>query len=366
METILLTGNEGYMGWPTMLKLGLAFPDSLIIGVDNGLRGNLVRNLKLEPLVNPEPIKERIEAAKSVFGSKNLRSDFISLTDYVKVRMLLKKFKPDVIIHMASQPSAPYSQRGLFEAQFTQTNNVLSCLNLIWAIKEVGLDNTHLIVTTTTGIYGAPKFPIPEGNLEHMNDVIPYPAMAGSFYHMSRAFDAANLWLASRQFKFPITEIRTSIVCGSSTVETRKDLKLRTRFDSDFYFGTVLNRFVTKALNEEPIQVYGKGLQRKPMISLEDACRSIVEVVKKGKQEKLQILNQVEKAISIVDLAKNVSKFFEERTGKVVTIEHIPNPRIEDEIHQMEIDNKKFKALLKNNFNQTVEESIKQIVEDLT
>ncbi len=48
-------------------------------------------------------------------------------------------------------------------ASYTQYNNNQATLNLLWSVKELGLvEHTHFI-STTTGVYGAPELPIPEG-----------------------------------------------------------------------------------------------------------------------------------------------------------------------------------------------------------
>lgn len=53
--------------------------------------------------------------------------------------------------------------------------------------------STHFIAATTTGVYGAPEYLIPEGfyEVEYKGgrDVVPHPHMAGSFYHMSKCND---------------------------------------------------------------------------------------------------------------------------------------------------------------------------------
>ena len=48
----------------------------------------------------------------------------------------LKKIKPDAIIHYAEQPSAPYSMIGRDQAVFTQHNNIIGTLNLLFAVKK--------------------------------------------------------------------------------------------------------------------------------------------------------------------------------------------------------------------------------------
>ena len=111
-------------------------------------------------------------------------------------------------------------------------------------------------------------------------DMIPFPGMAGSWYHMSKSNDVNNLWLANKQWRLSISDLRTSIVYGVETEETRLDSRLTTRFDFDFYFGVVINRFCAMVLSGYPITVYGKGEQRKPQISLEDCVQSNVNAVK--------------------------------------------------------------------------------------
>jgi len=70
-----------------------------------------------------------------------------------------------------------------------------------------------------------------------------------------------------------MSEVRTAIVYGTETPETRAH-DSPTRFDFDYYFGTVVNRFCAQAVAGYPITVYGKGEQRKPMVSLEDTVES--------------------------------------------------------------------------------------------
>jgi len=105
--------------------------------------------------------------------------------------------------------------------------------------------------------------------------------MGGSWYHQTKSFDAANMRLAESQFDFPLSEVRTAIVYGTETEETAAH-DSPTRFDFDYYFGTVVNRFCAQAVAGYPITVYGKGEQRKPMVSLEDTVESLVRLVEEG------------------------------------------------------------------------------------
>lgn len=365
MKRILVTGGDGYLGWPVCLRLLKMGHE--VYSVDNGLRRNLVHAVGGESGIPIKSRRERLKYAKETYESE-YTSFFYDLTVPNAVVEVLKYVKPDVILHLASQPSAPYSHIGMEEALFTQTNNISMLINIIWGLKKLDM-NPHLVVTTTTGIYGQPDFPIPEGWLKPKEMKIPYPNMAGSFYHMSRGFDAGNLWLASKMFDFPITELRTSIIGGSSTDETRDHESAANRFDFDFYFGVVTNRFVAQALMGKPISIYGKGDQQRPIISLEDACESTVNCVDLRDRipglDKYMIYNQTQGTISPVEISDTVRDTLGSEYHIPVRINYLPNPRVENEEAPMEMDNSRFISdLLPDGFRVGLKESIAQICHD--
>ena len=62
-----------------------------------------------------------------------------------------------------------------------------------------------------------------------------------------------------------IIDFRTSIVYGADTEETKKHNDLNTRFDFDYNFGVVINRFCAMSVIDHDITVYGKGLLKKTL-----------------------------------------------------------------------------------------------------
>ncbi len=345
----LITGVDGYLGWPTALKAMRRYPEALFIGVDNLARRRWVEECGAVSGVPILDMAQRLETAAR-HGLSNLRFIEGDLTDRDFVLQLLGMFRPDKVLHMAAQPSAPYSQINGELANYTQNNNTAATRNLIFGIKETGLNETTLITTTTTGVYGAPAFALPEGYMDvtrhGVTDRVPAPMMAGSWYHMSRAHDACNLYLAARQFPFPVVDIRTAIVYGLQTPETQLDPGLTTRFDFDFYFGVVANRFLAMCLVGHPITVYGQGLQAKPFISLEDAARSLVLALdREFPPGELHVFNQVERCVSIMELAASLEKAAQSH-GLPVEIRNVENPRIENEEHRMVIENDRFMDLI--------------------
>jgi nucleoside-diphosphate-sugar epimerase len=181
---------------------------------------------------------------------------------------------------------------------------------------------------------------------------------------MSRANDINNLYLAHHLWKLPLTDIRTSIVFGSETEETKLSDVLATRFDFDYYFGVVPNRFCAQAISNYPITIYGKGEQKKPMITLEDAAVSIINSVKMKKEKSYEVFNQESLLVSPKDLGNAVKKACES-VDIDVQLSHISNPRVEKEDHQMEMDNSGFINKLLKKEPQTLQQSINQMINSI-
>jgi nucleoside-diphosphate-sugar epimerase len=361
---ILVTGADGYLGWPVLLRLSRSLKNERIVGVDNGARREWVKEIGSVSAIPIADMKTREEAAHEL-GFANLTLIKADLTDRKVIYQLLNIYKPRAVVHLAAQPSAPYAHINGERADFTQENNTRMCRNLLWGLHELGLDNCHFIETTTTGVYGQPEMDIPEGFVEvdgwhNKKERIPYPGMATSWYHMSKAHDVNNLYLAHYMWKMPITDIRTSIIFGANTQETAIDQRLATRFDFDYYFGVVPNRFIAQALAGYPISIYGKGEQKKPMIALEDAVTSVVNAVFKTPEKSFVVYNQYSLLVSPKDLAEAIAKTGQEQ-GIAVKVEHIPNPRVEKEAHDMIMHNGKFRQILSTDVSVNLEHGIRDM-----
>ena len=348
--TILITGADGYVGWPTALRIADR-TDERVLGVDKLARRRWVETVGSVSAVPIAPIEDRLAAAADT-GRENLSIVEGDLVDRDFVAELLAVHEPRAVVHTAAQPSAPYSQINGERANDTQHNNLQATRNLLFGLQEAGLGETHVIETTTTGVYGAPEFPIPEGGAvmenEGEREEVPFPVMSGSWYHQTKGFDAANLRLANEQFSLPVSDVRTAIVYGSSTAETREDDRLATRLDFDYYFGTVAHRFCAQAVAGYPVTVYGRGEQRKPFVSLEDAVEGLARLALGDSEERPAahtVYNQVTRPISIVEVAETIASVGAEHDLDVA-VEHFENPREEDETHRMEIANDRYVDLI--------------------
>lgn len=332
---ILVTGADGYLGWPVMLRLAKTFPQERIVGVDNGKRRMWVREVGSVSAIPIASMVDRQEVAHDR-GFVNITLIEGDLADVEFVRELLGVFKPRVIVHLGAQPSVSYAEINAVKARYTMENNCSMLCNLLWTLKELNLLGTHFIETTSTGVYGSLADTVSKTNRE---------VLADSWMESSKVNNINLLYLAQKQWGLPVTDLRTAIIYGVGTRETREAHLLATRFDFDFYFGTVVNRFVAQALALFPLTVYGRGLQRRPVISLEDAVESVVRAVKVPSSNSFNIYNQMTGAIRIADLAQLVQKA-SDKLGLKAEVVHVSNPRIEKEDNEIEIDNRGFVKLL--------------------
>ena len=347
---ILLTGIDGYCGWPLALNISKKFKKSQIIGVDNLSRRKWVKQSKSDSAIPIKSMHQRIKTAKK-FGFSNIKFIKGDLSNALFTKNIFKKYDFDVVIHCASQPSAPYANSNLSNATFTLINNNISLLNILWSIKKFGKGNIKLINTSTTGVYGQPNFKIPEGFV-HINkqgkDILPFTNLGGSWYHITKSHDLNNLHLANRVWGTKIIDMRTAIVYGASTEDTSLHSDLNTRFDFDFNFGVVINRFCAMCAINHNLTVYGKGLQKRPFVSLVDFVKSITNLISYKQKKSFEVFNQTSELLSIRFLAETISKNAI-KLGLKSRVKFIKNPRVEKEKHNMKMENKNFLKILKSN-----------------
>ena len=227
---ILVLGGDGYLGWPTALHLSARGHDVGV--VDNFARRSYDSEMGVDSLVPIRQLQRRITTWKEVSG--NVIQPFIGdLTDNVFVEQTLREFAPEAIVHFAEQRSAPYSMIDRRHAVYTQVNNVVGTLNLLYAIAEID-PSIHLVKLGTMGEYGTPNIDIEEGFIEITHkgrtDLLPYPKQPGSFYHLSKVHDSHNIHFACRIWGLRSTDLNQGIVYGQVTPETLMHRDLLTRF----------------------------------------------------------------------------------------------------------------------------------------
>ena len=327
---ILVLGGDGYLGWPTALYLSRK--GHRVGVVDNFARRGYDLEMGVDTLIPIVSLQQRVRRWKEVSG--NDIDVFVGdLTDPTFVSETLATFEPDTVVHFAEQRSAPYSMIDRKHAVYTQVNNVVGTLNLVYAIAEQNRD-IHLVKLGTMGEYGTPNIDIEEGFIEITHrgrtDVMPYPKQPGSFYHLSKVHDSHNIMFACRIWGIRATDLNQGIVYGHETEETSLHPDLATRFDYDGVFGTVLNRFCVQAVTGHPLTVYGAGGQTRGMLNILDTLACVeLACANPADRGEFRVFNQFTESFSVAEMADMVAK---EYSGPV-TIEHPPTPRVEKEEH---------------------------------
>lgn len=338
---VLIAGIDGYLGWP--LAQHLTNRGHKIAGIDALLRRAWVREVGGTSAIPIASITQRLETFQKHFR-KHIDFQESNLLDYPSLKEFLSTFKPDAIVHLAEMPSAAYSMIDQEHSAFTQTNNVIGNLNLLWAIKET-CPTAHLVKLGTMGEYGTPDIDIPEGFFEiefrGRTTSLPFPRQANSIYHLSKVHDSHNTAFACKTWGISATDIMQGIVFGTHIDEMGTEPHLRTRLDFDQCFGTVVNRFCCQAVIGHPLTPYGRGQQKRGFLPLRDSMQCLtIAIENPPKAGEYRIFNQFEECYSINELAALVQQTARD-CGLTVEIQHLDNPRTEAEDHYYNPDRNK-------------------------
>ncbi|MFG6120790.1 NAD-dependent epimerase/dehydratase family protein [Thalassobacillus sp. B23F22_16] len=342
---IVVAGGDGFCGWPTALHLSNQGHEVSI--VDNLSRRKWDDELHSNSVTPIASLEDRVEKWKELTG-KEIKTFIGDLNHYDFLREVFRQTEPEAFVHFAEQRSAPYSMIDREHAVFTQQNNVIGNLNVLYAIKELAPE-CHLIKLGTMGEYGAPNIDIEEGyiEIEHngRKDVLPYPKQPGSFYHLSKVHDSHNIMFACKIWGIRATDLNQGIVYGLHTNETKMDPMLVNRVDYDGVFGTALNRFLIQAATGHDLTVYGSGKQTRSFLNIEDTVRC-VQIAAENPADKgeFRVFNQFTEYFSVKELADKVQKIAKEK-GLKTEIAYLENPRIEPEDHYYHAVNTRLREL---------------------
>ncbi len=346
---IFVLGGDGFCGWPTALHLSKLGHDVTV--VDNMSRRHIDIELEAESLTPIRPLGDRIKVWKEVSGRTIDLHTFTIGRHYHRLLSLIEEKRPDAIVHLAEQGSAPYSMKSSAHKHYTVDNNLNATNDVCAAIVESGID-VHLVHLGTIGVYGygTAGMRIPEGYLPISTEAsdgrwveqeILYPSNPGSIYHMTKTQDQFFFLFYNKNDGLKVTDLHQGVVWGTQTAETRLDERLINRFNYDGDYGTVLNRFLAQAAVGYPLTVHGTGGQTQAFIHIQDTVTCIQLAIENPPQtgERVNILNQMTETHRVRDLARIVS----DMTGATVT--NVPNPRNEPDENELIVSHDRFLAM---------------------
>ncbi|MHC4606330.1 MAG: UDP-sulfoquinovose synthase [Planctomycetota bacterium] len=335
---ILIAGIDGYLGWSLAQHLTLRGHE--VSGVDLFLRREWVEEFGSQSATPVASMEDRLEAFRETYG-KEIFFRKGDLRDQGFVESVFRGTRPEAVVHFGEMPSAPYSMASAGHAVFTQTNNIVGTLNILYAMKEISPD-AHLVKLGTMGEYGTPNVDIPEGFFEvefrGRKDRLPFPRQAGSWYHWSKVHDSNNVMFACRIWGLRSTDIMQGVVYGTRFNGMALDERLLTRYDMDQCFGTAINRFCAQAVIGHPLTIFGKGGQKRGFLPLRDSMQCLTLALENPPAEgEYRVFNQFEEVYGVSELAERVRKVANEM-GLSADIVHLENPRVEMEEHYFKPD----------------------------
>lgn len=350
MERVIVFGGDGFCGWPTALRLSAAGYDVTV--VDNFSRRTIDMELGCDSLTPITTLEHRVKRWRKLTSNKLFFKRVDIARNYHGLYDVLKKLRPDTIVHFAEQRAAPYSMKDTAHKLYTVRNNIMATHNILAALVELEMD-THVVHLGTAGVYGyggGAAFMIPEGyvkaHLFDLNDTvyereIIYPPDPGSIYHMTKTMDAQMFQFYNKNDDLRITDLHQGVVWGTQTEETKLHPELVNRFDYDGDYGTVLNRFLMQGVTGHPLTVNGTGGQIRAFINIQDTVRCIQIAVETPpiKGNRVRIFNQTAEQLRVRDIAERVAALTS------AEVRYYRNPRLEAEDNTLSLENLHFREL---------------------
>lgn len=329
---IFVFGCDGYIG--NALTQRLLAEGNEVIGFDNFWRREWIEemgSMSATPLfdMNDKAILFN-DMYRGTFAFEELDIE----TEPEILKNCFKDFKPDIVINLAHNPSAPYSMKSREHAELVLSNNILGTNNILWMIKEM-VPSCHYITIGTAGEYDHYcNIDIEEGytRFEHkgrQSNELVFPRRPGSIYHTSKTASTYLIDYLARAWNLKCTDVMQGIVFGTYTDEIAES-NIYSRLDSDEAGGTVINRFVIQSILGLPLTIYGEGRHKRSFLSLNDSVQALMLAVKNPAQNgRVQTWNQLSEWWSMNGLASLVTRVAKDGFGLEVERTWIDTPRME-------------------------------------
>ena len=281
MQKIIVTGGLGFIG-SNLIDL-LIKKNYYIINLDKVSYSSNFYNVK-------------------DYSKKNYKFIKCNINNRSKIRKIFKKYKPSGIFNLAAET---HVDRSIDSPKNFIDSNILGIFNLLESFKNYSKKNKNakLIHVSTDEVYGDVLLGRSK-ETDAYNPSSPYSATKASSDHLVQAYIKT----------FGISAIITN--CSNNYGPKQHPEKL-------------IPKLIYNIIKNKPLPIYGKGLNSREWIYVNDHCEALIKIFKKGKlgsfynigsNYNLNNLTVVKKLLSIVKkkikVGNNVKiNFIKDRPG---------------------------------------------------
>ncbi|WP_206168520.1 dTDP-glucose 4,6-dehydratase [Veillonella sp. CHU110] len=256
---ILVTGGCGFIGSHFLRYMMNTYPNDSFICLD-----------ALTYAGNEENIKD-------LLGDERLKQYIGTICDAKLVESIFSTHKPDIVVHFAAETHVDRSIAG--PQIFLETNVMGTGVLLDACLRHGGVRFHHV---STDEVYGA--LPLGEGEAFTESDLL----QPTSPYASSKASSDLLALSYYKTYGLPMTVSRCSNNYGTHQ-----------------YPEKLIPLMIQKALHDEPLPVYGDGLNVRDWIHVLDHCRGIDTILQKGMPGEVYNIGANEEVANI-DLVKRI------------------------------------------------------------
>ena len=277
---LLVTGGCGFIGTNFINHMLERHSDIQVINVDKLTYAGNPANLK--------PLESSGNGRRYVFEKADI-------ADTEKMQRILEEHRPDAVINFAAES---HVDRSINDPAPFITTNVMGVQNLLWLSKEMKIERfVHVSTDEVYGSLGPGEPPFTEDNRLAPNS--PYSASKASADLLVRAFHET--------YGFPALVTRCSNNYGPYQFPEK-----------------LIPLMYIKALADEPLPVYGDGLQVRDWIHVLDHCRGVELALERGRpgavynfggNAELANLDVVRTVLSALGKSEDLINFVKDRPG---------------------------------------------------
>ena len=274
IKKILITGTSGFIGFhvaSSFLK-----KKHKVIGIDNH---NDYYDVKI-----------KINRCRLLKHHKNFSFFKFDLSNKKKTFNLIKKHRPDLIIHLAAQAGVRYSLQNPYKYV---DSNILGFLNILESMKFFKL--SKLIYASSSSVYGnSKKFPVKES----------FKLSAENFYGLTKEFNERNAQIYSKFFGIKSIGLRFFTVYGPYG---RPDM--------------FIPKIINKIKNNKIIDIYNKGKHHRDFTYIDDIKNIIYKLSTNFNRYRTENIYNIcsGKVVNIMSVVKNIEK----NTNKKAKLKYI-------------------------------------------